>query len=79
MRYRLRDFYEQPIASMAVLLDEDPSWRPCGYSESLWDSEISIKFPIIKLIDYNDQMSDLEQATNPFAIIILALLAALKK
>ena len=78
-RYRLRDLYEQPIASMAVLLDDDPSWRPCNYSESLWDSEISIRFPIIKLIDYNQQIQDLEQSTNPFAIIILAQLTALKK
>ena len=78
-RYRLRDVYEQPIASMAVLLDDDPSWRPDIYSESLWDSSITMRFPIIKLIDYNNKIAELEQSTNPFAIIILAQLAALKK
>jgi len=78
-RYRLRDVYEKPIASMALLLDDDPSWRPCSYSESLWDSEITMRFPIIKLIDYNEQIQGLEQSTNPFAIIILAQLTALKK
>ena len=78
-RYRLRDFYELPISSMAILLDDDPVWRPCSYRESLWDSEITMKFPIIKLIDYNEQIQELEQSTNPFAIIILAQLAALKK
>ena len=78
-RYRLRDVYEQPIASMAILLDDDPSWRPESYSESLWDSSITMQFPIIKLIDYNNQIVELEQSTNPFAIIILAQLAALKK
>ena len=78
-RYRLRDVYDQPIASIALLLDDDPYWRPCSYSESLWDSEIIMRFPIIKLIDYNEQVQELEQSTNPFAIIILAQLIALKK
>ncbi len=78
-RYRLRDVYNMPIASMAILLDNDISWRPTIYSESLWDSEISIRFPIIKLIDYNKDIQKLEQSTNPFSIIILAQLAALKK
>ena len=71
--------YDKPIASMAVLLDDDPSWRPCSYSENLWDSEINIKFPIIKIIDYNEQIQQLEQSSNPFAIIVLAQLTALKK
>lgn len=78
-RYRLRDCYDQPITSMAVLLDDDLSWRPCSYRKRLWDSVISMKFPIIKLIDYNEQIQHLEQSNNPFAIIILAQLAALKK
>ena len=78
-RYRLRDFYRQPIASLALLLDDDPNWRPDSYSEKLWDSEISIKFPIIKLTDYTQRIEELEQSTNPFAIIILAQLAAFKK
>ena len=78
-RCRLRDMYDKPIASMAVLLDDDPSWRPCSYSENLWDSEINIKFPIIKIIDYNEQIQQLEQSSNPFAIIVLAQLTALKK
>lgn len=34
-RYRLKDVYEQPIASMTILLDNDPSCRPDSYSESL--------------------------------------------
>lgn len=78
-RYRLRDVYDKPIASMAVLLDDDPSWRPNNYSESLWDSSINMHFPIIKLIDYNEHIQTLEQSTNPFATVILAQLAALKK
>lgn len=36
-------------------------------------------FPIIKLIDYNEHIQTLEQSSNPFATVILAQLAALKK
>jgi hypothetical protein len=78
-RYRLRDVYSQPIASLAVLIDNDPNWRPCTYNEHIWDSEINMKFPIIKIIDYNEKIQELEQSTNPFAIIVLAQLSALKK
>lgn len=78
-RYRLYDWSGgQPVASIAVLLDQDLAWRPSSYIQSVWDSEISIKFPIIKLIDYHEKIPDLEQSTNPFAIIILAQLTALK-
>lgn len=38
-----------------------------------------MEFPIIKLIDYNAKIQELEQSKNPFAIIILAQLTALKK
>lgn len=78
-RYRIQDVYDKPIASMAVLLDDDLSWRPNNYSESLWNSSITMHFPIIKLIDYNEHIQTLEQSSNPFATVILAQLAALKK
>ena len=78
-RYRLYDWSGgKPIASMAILLDNDVNWRPDNYSQSMWDSEISVKFSIIKIIDYHHKISELEQSTNPFAIIILAQLIALK-
>lgn len=53
-------------------------WRTDNYTQSMWDSEISIKFPIIKIIDYHNKISELDRSTNPFAIIILAQLIALK-
>jgi hypothetical protein len=39
-RLRLRDLYDKPIASLAVLIDTDQNWRPGVYREELWGSSI---------------------------------------
>lgn len=78
-RYRLRDLHKKPIASLAILIDSDPEWRPGGYKEELWGSSIEMRFPIIKLIDYKARIKQLEASTNPFASVILAQLATLDK
>ncbi len=78
-RYRLRDLYKKPIASLAILIDSDQNWRPGSYKEELWGSSIEMKFPIIKLIDYQSRIKELETSTNPFASVILAQLATFDK
>ncbi len=78
-RYRLRDLYKKPIASLAILIDRDSQWRPGIFREELWGSSIEMKFPIIKLIDYKNRVEELEASTNLFATVILAQLAALEK
>jgi hypothetical protein len=78
-RYRLRDLHKKPIASLAILIDPDPKWRPGAYKEELWGSSIEMRFPIIKLIDYKSRIQELEASNNPFASVILAQLATLDK
>ncbi len=78
-RYRLRDLYKKPIASLAILSDSDQNWRPGSYKEELWGSSIEMRFPIIKLIDYQSRIKELEASTNPFASVILAQLATFEK
>ncbi len=75
-RYRLRDLYDKPIASLAVLIDNNPRWRPAVYREALWGSSLEMRFPIIKVIDYEAHRVELEASPNPFAAVILAQLAA---
>jgi Domain of unknown function (DUF4351) len=75
-RYRLRDLYDKPIASLAILIDNNPHWRPTVYREALWGSSLEMRFPILKLIDYEAQRAELEASPNPFAAVILAQLAA---
>ncbi len=74
--YRLRDRYNLPVASLAVLGDEKADWRPNTFSSELWDCQIDFRFPIVKLLDYGQDWAALEQSTNPFAIVVMAHLKA---
>jgi hypothetical protein len=69
--YRLRDRYNQKIASLAILGDERETWRPQPFQESLWGCEVSFRFPTIKLLDYAPRWAELEASRNPFAIAVM--------
>lgn len=70
--YRLRDRYKRKVVSIAVLGDDQPNWKPNTFKESLWDSKITFRFPIIKLLDYRDQWQMLAESDNPFATVVMA-------
>ncbi|MBD1941223.1 transposase, partial [Coleofasciculus sp. FACHB-712] len=74
--YRLFDRYRRQVASLAVLADEQVSWRPQSYGYEIWSARVSLRFPTVKLLDYEAQWQSLEQSTNPFAVIIMAHLKA---
>ena len=69
--YRLRDKYNQKIASLAILGDERETWRPQPFQQSLWGCEVSFRFPTIKLLDYGSRWAELEASRNPFAIAVM--------
>ncbi|NER23331.1 MAG: transposase [Symploca sp. SIO1B1] len=75
--YRAFDLYEQQVISLAVLGDKQATWRPGHYGYALGDCEVKLKFPIVKLLDYQAKWQDLEQSTNPFAVMIMAHLTTL--
>jgi hypothetical protein len=70
--YRSFDLYHKPVVSLAVLGDESSKWRPNTYSYAIGGCEVSLKFPIAKLLDYESRWQELETNTNPFAIIVMA-------
>jgi hypothetical protein len=70
--YRIFDRYHKKVASFAILGDEHPNWRPNRYGYRLWDCEVSLTFPVVKLLDYQDIRVELAQHQNPFAIVVLA-------
>lgn len=74
--HRLRDRFDRPIVSIAVLDDDRPRWRPATYEAALWGCEVRFRFPIVKLLDYQGQLVELEHSRNPVASLILAHLAA---
>jgi len=70
--YRLFDRYNRRVASLAILGDLSPTWRPSHYGYTLWDCEVSLTFPTVKLLDYNQEWAVLEASPNPFAVVVMA-------
>ena len=70
--YRLYDRYRKPIASMAVLADDRPDWKPDHFGFEALGCQHSINFPIAKLSDYGADIEGLLANPNPFALITAA-------
>lgn len=67
---RLYDRFRRQIASLAILGDARASWRPARFGYTLWGSQIELRFPTVKLLDYD--LAILERSTNPCATVVLA-------
>jgi hypothetical protein len=78
--HRLFDRYDQHVVSLAILGDERASWRPAEFAQELWGCAVSFRFPIVKLVDFQNpaHRADLEESASPFATVVLAHLAALE-
>jgi hypothetical protein len=74
--YRVFDRYNRPVASLAVLADDDAAWRPNEFRSSLFGSEVGIRFPAVKLLDFTAHEAMLEASANLFAKVVLAHLKA---
>mgnify|MGYP001793067871 FL=1 len=74
--YRIYDKYQKFVVSLAILGDENPNWRPSQFNRQLFGCGISFRFPVVKLLDYEQALSELEQNRNPFATVVMAHLQA---
>jgi hypothetical protein len=74
--YRIYDRYRRPVASLAVLCDESPAWRPDRFEVGAWGSALGLRFRTAKLLDWRGREGELERDSNPFAAVLLAHLAA---
>mgnify|MGYP001271789507 CR=1 FL=1 len=74
--YRVFDRYNRPVASLAVLADDDPAWRPTDFRSNLFGCEAGLRFPAAKLLDFAAHEAMLEASSNPFAQVVLAHLKA---
>jgi len=70
--YRIFDRYNREVASFAILCDDNTRWRPESFSYRRWGTEVGIRFPMVKLLDFAARRQDLEESANPFATIVLA-------
>jgi hypothetical protein len=66
------------VASIGMLGDDNPRWRPDSYGYRRWGTEVGIRFPVVKLLDFADKREELERSPNPFATVVLAHLDTLE-
>lgn len=69
---RLFDRYEHEVISFAVLTDNQEGWKPNEYKYGRWGFEMRVKFPSVKLLDYQSRWAELETSSNPFAVAVMA-------
>jgi hypothetical protein len=76
--YRIFDRYNRSVASLAVLADDDPNWRPSEFRQDLFGCETAIRFPTAKLLDFAASEAELEASQNPFSKVVLAHLKTMQ-
>ena len=74
--YRIYDRYKRTVVSLAVLGDDRRDWKPSQFGYQLWGTKIDFNFPVVKLLDYQQEWSELEASRNPFATVVMAHLKA---
>lgn len=70
--YRIFKEYGQPVASLVLLADEEPKWRPQAFHNDILGTVMGISFTAAKLLDYADRTDALLASHNPFAWVTLA-------
>jgi predicted transposase YdaD len=75
--YRVKDKYREPVFSIAILTDKDKNYRPGSYEHECHGNTASYRFRVFKVSDQEE--SALLSNDNPFSIVLLTVLLALKK
>ncbi|MGH9753860.1 MAG: hypothetical protein ACREA2_13855 [Blastocatellia bacterium] len=75
---RIFDRYDLPVASLVILSDPHTGWHPDEFGYSVFGSEMKLRFPVVKLLDFGKNESQLRRSDNPFAIVTLAHLKAIE-
>jgi hypothetical protein len=52
---RLLDLRGKPVASLAILADSDPQWRPGPYQTHLWNCRVHFEYLTCKLLDFAEE------------------------
>lgn len=74
--YRAKDKHNVSITAFAILIDSDKSYHPKIYREDFLGTRLSYEFNTYKLLEQDEQK--LRADSNPFAIVALVALLALK-
>ncbi|MBK7002357.1 MAG: DUF4351 domain-containing protein [Rhodoferax sp.] len=70
--YRIYDRFDCPVASLVILADDDPDWKPDHFEFEVFGCRHSLTFPVVKLTELASSLEELEHDANPFAIVTAA-------
>ncbi len=74
--YHLRERFQVPVMSLAILADSNPRWRPNRYEYRLGGTAVRFEYSTVKLLDLDE--NTLQESGNPIAFFIQAHMASLK-
>lgn len=74
--HRLKQVHQRSVASLAVLADGDPYYRPDQFEHREFGNRNLFEFSTCKLLDFSSEQ--LNRPGNPIALVIRAHLAALR-
>ena len=66
--YRSFDRFNKNVVGLAILTDNDATFRPTYYERKRWSSVVRYDFETYKLLDYEE--ADFEKSKNPFAAVM---------
>lgn len=75
--YRILDKYGKPVTTIVIFTDRNKKYRPSVFEYEFLGTRNSFSFNTYKIIDQNEEL--LIENDNPFAIVILTVLLALKR
>ena len=73
---RIFDKYDKQITAFAVFTDKDADFHPVKYENEFLGTSLSYQFNSLKVL--NQSIEELKKNSNPFACVLLAVLAAIK-
>lgn len=76
-QYRIRDKYHRKVVAWAILSDKSKKFVPNRFEESFMGTTMVYEFNTYKILHQDETL--LKQSNNPFAIVVLTVLLALKK
>ena len=75
--YRIYDKYQRPITAFAILTDGNKQFRPQVYEQDYLGTNIRYSYNLYKVLEQDQAV--LLESNNPFAMVVLTALLALKK
>lgn len=74
---RILDKYDKPITAFAIFTESNAAFKPCEYYREFLGTSILYRYNTFKILEQDEQT--LRDSDNPFSIVALTVLIALKR